>query len=53
MNINSLPSIMMYVQVYQWIQKYDEQGETGLQDKRGKHKSDDELTEIGKLQREN
>lgn len=42
-----------YAQVYQWVKKYEEQGEIGLQDKRGKHKQDDELSEIEKLQREN
>ena len=40
-----------YAQVYQWVKKYDEQGETGLQDKRGKRKPDDELNESEKLQR--
>lgn len=42
-----------YAQVYQWVKKYQEQGEIGLQDKRGKHKQGDELSEIEKLQREN
>lgn len=42
-----------YAQIYQWVKKYDEQGDMGLQDKRGKHKADNELTEIEKLQREN
>lgn len=42
-----------YAQVYQWVKKYQEQGEIGLQDKRGKQKQDDELSEIEKLQREN
>lgn len=42
-----------YAQVYQWVKKYEEQGEIGLQDKRGKHKQDDELSEMEKLQREN
>lgn len=42
-----------YAQVYQWVQKYNEQGESSLEDKRGKHKSDDQLSEIEKLQREN
>lgn len=42
-----------YYQVYQWVKKYEEQGEIGLQDKRGKHKQDDELSEMEKLQREN
>lgn len=42
-----------YAQVYQWVKKYEEQGEIGLQDRRGKRKQDDELSEIEKLQREN
>ena len=42
-----------YAQVYQWVKKYEEKGKIGLQDKRGKRKQDDELSEIEKLQREN
>lgn len=42
-----------YAQVYQWVKKYEAQGETGLQDKRGKRKQDDELSDLEKLQREN
>lgn len=42
-----------YAQVYQWVKKFEEQGERGLQDKRGKRKQEDELSEIEKLQREN
>lgn len=40
-----------YAQVYQWVKKYEEQGEIGLQDKRGIRKLDDELSETEKLQR--
>lgn len=42
-----------YAQVYQWVKKYDEQGETGLHDRRGKRKQNDELSELEKLEREN
>ena len=42
-----------YAQVYQWVKKYDEQGDSGLQDKRGKRKQDEALSELQKLQREN
>lgn len=42
-----------YVQVYQWVKKYEEQGDIALQDRRGKRKQEDELSEIEKLQREN
>ena len=42
-----------YNQVYSWVKKYDEKGEDGLVDKRGHHKSDDELNELERLRREN
>lgn len=42
-----------YSQVYSWVKKYDEIGEEGLTDKRGRHKSDDEVDELEKLRREN
>lgn len=42
-----------YAQVYQWVKKYKEQGELGLEDGRGKRKSEGELSELEKLQREN
>lgn len=42
-----------YSQVYDWVRKYDEKGEEGLTDKRGHHKSDDELDELERLRREN
>ena len=42
-----------YGQVYSWVKKYDELGETGLTDKRGQHKSDDEVDELERLRREN
>lgn len=42
-----------YTQVYQWVKKYEEQGEEGLTDKRGKRKEEAQLSELEKLQREN
>jgi len=41
-----------YTQVYQWVKKYEEFGENGLSDKRGKRKQDDELDEVERLKRE-
>ena len=42
-----------YAQVYQWVRKYLESGETGLEDRRGKRKADEELDELERLRREN
>ena len=42
-----------YSQVYSWVRKYDANGEDGLVDKRGHHKSDDEVDESERLRREN
>ena len=42
-----------YSQVYSWVRKYDEMGDDGLLDKRGHHKSDEELSELELLRREN
>lgn len=42
-----------YVQVYSWVRKYDTEGEEGLSDKRGHHKTDDEVDELERLRREN
>ena len=42
-----------YSQVYSWVKKYREDGESGLEDKRGHHKSDEELDELERLRREN
>lgn len=42
-----------YSQVYSWVRKYIANGEEGLFDKRGKHKSDDEVDELECLRREN
>lgn len=42
-----------YSQVYDWVKKYLEDGEVGLIDRRGHHKSDDEVDEMERLRREN
>ena len=42
-----------YDQVYRWVKQYEEQGESGLEDRRGKRKSDDEVDELERLRREN
>lgn len=42
-----------YNQVYTWVKKYLTAGEDGLADKRGHHKSDDEVDELERLRREN
>lgn len=42
-----------YSQVYSWVKKYDADGEDGLADKRGHHKTDDEVDELERLKREN
>jgi len=42
-----------YSQVYQWVRKYDEKGEDGLFDGRGRTKDESELTETEKLKRVN
>jgi transposase-like protein len=42
-----------YYQVYSWVKKYETHGEAGLTDKRGQHKSDDEVDELERLRREN
>ena len=42
-----------YSQVYSWVKKYDSDGEDGLTDKRGRHKTDDEVDELERLRREN
>lgn len=40
-----------YMQVYQWVRKYLASGEDGLADRRGQHKTEEQLTEAEKLQR--
>ena len=42
-----------YQQVYDWVKKYDANGEAALADRRGHHKSDDEVDELERLRREN
>ena len=42
-----------YSQVYSWVKKYVVTGEEGLLDKRGCHKTDDEVDELERLRREN
>lgn len=42
-----------YSQVYSWVKKYDADGEDGLTDRRGYHKTDDEVDELERLRREN
>lgn len=41
-----------YAQVYNWVKKYNELGEAGLIDNRGKRKLDEYLSEVEKLKRE-
>ena len=40
-----------YAQLYYWVKKYEQSGEDGLIDKRGKRKKEEELTDIEKAQR--
>ena len=42
-----------YSQVYSWVKKYEAGGEDALTDKRGHHKTDDEVDELERLRREN
>jgi len=42
-----------YQQIYSWVRKYEEKGVEGLNDKRGKCKSLDEMTEVEHLRAEN
>ena len=42
-----------YSQVYSWVKKYDAYGESGLTDRRGQHKADNEVDELERLRREN
>jgi transposase len=41
-----------YQQVYQWVRKFEKDGEVGLQDKRGKSKEETDLTPEEKIKRE-
>ena len=40
-----------YAQLYQWIQKYEAEGETALIDKRGRRKQEYELSDLEKAER--
>lgn len=42
-----------YSQVYSWVKKYNADGEAGLTDRRGRHKTDGEVDELERLRREN
>ncbi len=42
-----------YHQIYSWLRKYEAKGVEGLNDRRGKAKPEDELTEADKLRMEN
>ena len=42
-----------YQQIYTWVKKYEEKGVNGLTDRRGKAKSENELTEEDRLRQEN
>lgn len=42
-----------YQQVYSWTNKYLKSGVSALQDKRGKRKSKDEMSEVEKLRAQN
>ena len=42
-----------YSQVYSWVKKYDSEGEQGLTDKSGHHKTEEEVDEMERLRREN
>lgn len=41
-----------YANVHNWVKKYKANGEEGLSDKRGRHKTDDEVDEVELLQRQ-
>lgn len=42
-----------YHQIYAWVRKYDEKGAIGLEDKRGKHKLESEMTDTERIKAEN
>ena len=44
---------LSYGQIYNWVKKYLAEGSEGLADRRGHRKSDDEVSEIEQLKREN
>ena len=50
---NSCIIQVSYRQVYSWVKKYETEGESALSDRRGYHKSDEEVDELERLRREN
>ena len=40
-----------YAQIYNWVKKYESNGEDALEDRRGKRKSEERLTDLEKAQR--
>ncbi|SCZ82128.1 Helix-turn-helix domain-containing protein [Acidaminobacter hydrogenoformans DSM 2784] len=42
-----------YQQVYSWTQKYESSGVEALQDRRGKNKPEDQMSELEKLRAQN
>ena len=40
-----------YAQLYQWVRKYETNGEEALADKRGKRKQEDKLSDLEKAER--
>ena len=42
-----------YSQVYTWVKKYTVDGAASLADRRGHHKTDEEVDELERLRREN
>ena len=39
-----------YAQIYNWVKKYESKGEDALEDRRGKRKSEEQLTDLEKAQ---
>lgn len=52
-NGTALKFKVSYQQVYSWVRKYEKDGVEALQDKRGKKKSEDQMTEMEKLKAQN
>ena len=40
-----------YAQIYHWVRKYESKGEDALEDRRGKRKPEEQLTDLEKAQR--
>jgi transposase-like protein len=53
-NIKNTASIYKcsYAQVYSWLRKYEADGEEGLEDRRGHHKKEEELSDLEKAKRQ-